>query len=187
MKAYAYVDDTFDAGLYKRVRRAMAGMGAVGIVVAGLAHDPRWIFILSGLSIYLTTTAIIGEGVVDLFDRLADRRGQDEDDAIEFALNVGGGDRLARAAAAVVVFASIMDGVSAALDPVDYFLWTLVGFYAGMTAILAWDPAYQVVHTSTRHRHAVGHEAPRPGRLMVSRVSRVVDDETRAAKAPNAA
>lgn len=187
MKAYAYVDDTFDAGLYKRVMRAAAGLGLAGIVVAGVAHDPRWIFVLSALGIYLTTTAIIGEGIFGLFDRLVDKLVREDDDSIEFDLNVGGGDRLARAAAAVVVFASIMDGVSAALDPVDYFLWTLAGFYAGMTAILAWDPAYRAVHASTRHRHAVSHEAPLPSRLMASKVGKVVNDKTRAAKASNAA
>ena len=116
----------------------------------------------------------MAKGVFGLFDRLVDKLAQEQDDALDFDLNVGGGDRLARAGASLVVFASIMDGVSAQLDPVDYFLWTLVGFYAGMTAILAWDPAYRVLHTSTRHRHAVSHEAPVPGRLMVSKVGKVV-------------
>ncbi len=174
MKAYAYVDDTFDAGLYKRVKRAAAGLGSVSIVPAGIAHDPRWIFVLSCLSIYLTITAIIGEGVFGLFDRLVGKLVQAQDESADFDLNVGGGDRLARAGVSVVVFASIMYGVSVNLGPVDYFLWTLVGFYAGMTAILAWDPAYQVVHTSTRHRHGMSHDAPPPGRLMMSKVGKVV-------------
>ena len=184
MKAYQYVDDTFDASLVKRIMRAAVGLGTVSVVPTGVVQAPGWNFALSAISLYLITSAIIGEGIFGLLGRLLDKAVQGEDDLFDCDFNVGGGDRLARAAVAVVVFASIMSGVSVQLGPVDYFLWALVGFYAGMTAILAWDPAYQIIYSSTRHPHAANH-APPPDRLMQSKVGKVA--VARDAKAPRAA
>jgi hypothetical protein len=174
--------DTLDAGLPNRVVRTAAGFAAVGVVVADLALHPAWIFALSTLCIYLIVSAILGVGLSGLFHRTLDRLIRDEDDSIGYELNVGGGDRLARGAAAAVVFGSIVGGISVSLDPLDYFLWTLVGLYTGMSAVVAWDPAYRLLNLSTRRHHPAVHAAPDSAHLMQPGIADVIRGRGAAAR-----
>lgn len=150
MNTCGRVVDNSGVELNKRAARTAAGIAAFSVFLAGYALHPVWIFALSSLSIYLVTTAIIGEGPVGVLLRAVN--GRLEDDLEAFDQNVGGWDRAARAAATAFLFAGVITGASPLADAVDYFVLTLMGFYAGTTSIIAWDPLYVILGFGTcRH------------------------------------
>ncbi len=72
MKTYSN-DDRLNTDLAKRLGRAGLGVAATGVFLVGYLVQPAWVFSLSVLSIYLTITAILGEGLTGVFKQAVPR------------------------------------------------------------------------------------------------------------------
>lgn len=149
MNTYAYIDDSLDANLNPRILRAVLGMGASGMVLAGYWLQPLWIFTLAVVSVYLMVTAIIGEGLLDVLFRAASRETGTEPELDRNVLY--GPGRAARGVTAGAALGSVISGLLL-LDPGEIFALNVVGFYTGMTAIMAWDPVYGLFRSVFRSR-----------------------------------
>jgi len=152
MRSNGHGDRALVANMHKRTLRAMLAGCAFSSYLVGYRASPAWIFALSTLSIYLMTSAIIGRGLLEALTALGGRHEREE--ALSTDLNIGGRDRTVRGGVALVMMGSVMWGVTIMLDTIDYFIVMLIAFYAGTTAIIAWDPVYAVFCLGTRRARA---------------------------------
>lgn len=148
MKSDGHGGHGLAVNMHKRTLRAMLAVCAFSTYLVGYKVSPAWIFALSALSIYLMMSAVIGNGLLGALAALAGRREQDEPGAVD--LNIGGWDRAVRGVMALAMMASVMGGMTVMLDNLDYFIVMLITFYAGMTAMIAWDPIYALLSLRTR-------------------------------------
>jgi len=121
-------DTTFDTT--GRVLRAASGIGIACIALAGYWSHPWALFALFTVSVYLTSSAIVGRGLWDAFFKPS---------AGDAGGNVTRAERTGRGLTAGVTMGTVISG-ALMLNPVDVFVLMLVGVYAGMSAITAWDP-----------------------------------------------
>lgn len=147
MRSEGHGDQVLVANMHKRALRAILAVCAFSTYLVGYRVSPDWVFALSALSIYLMISAIIGSGLLGAMAALAGRRDQEEPVCVD--LNIGGWDRAVRGTIALVMMASVMGGITVMMDNVDYFIVMLITFYAGMTAIIAWDPCYALLSLGT--------------------------------------
>ncbi|HKJ22906.1 MAG TPA: DUF2892 domain-containing protein [Gammaproteobacteria bacterium] len=148
MRTDGYGDHGLVVNMHKRALRGMLAVCAFSTYLVGYRVSPGWIFAFSTLSIYLMMSAIIGSGLLSALAGLLGRREPDE--PVSMDLNIGGWDRLVRGATALVMMGSVMSGITMMLDTLDYFILMLITFYAGMTAIIAWDPVYALLSLGSR-------------------------------------
>lgn len=140
MSAYTQSAEQLNTALIDRIVPASLGIGAAGLVVAGLWGHPLLIFALSAASVYFTVSAIIGTGLFGApFEGSGVGAGNKTDTGYSNTEKV---DRIARACVVVAAFGGVMAGQALALTAGGYFILTLIGFYAGMTAIIGRDPIY---------------------------------------------
>lgn len=112
-----------------RILRAVSGIGIATVALTGLWSHPWAVFALSTVGVYLTCSAIVGRGLWDaLFT------GQSDDTA-----NVTAAERTGRGVTAGVTLGTVISG-ALMLNPIDMFVLMLVGMYAGMSALIGWDP-----------------------------------------------
>lgn len=166
MTSNGHGDRALVANVHKRTLRATLAVCAFSTYLVGYRTSPVWIFALSTLSIYLMTSALVGRGLLGAMAALSGRH-EGEEEALSMDLNIGGWDRTVRGGVALVMMGSVMWGVTIMLDTMDYFIVMLIAFYAGTTAIIAWDPVYAVFGVGTRRARA-------PAGLLRGRASRVV-------------
>ncbi len=134
-----------------RVLRAASGIGIACIALAGYWSHPWALFALFTVSVYLTSSAIVGRGLWDaLFKPSADDAGS----------NVARAERAGRGLTAGVTMGTVISG-ALLLDPVDVFVLMLVGVYAGMSAITGWDPV-RALFAERRHTANAGLTRPIP-------------------------
>lgn len=172
-------DPALVANLHKRVLRAVLAVCAFSGYLAGYRATPGWIFALSAASVYFMTSAIIGTGVVGAVATLCGRR-EREQPSVE--LNIGVWDRVVRGALALAMMGGVMGGITVMLDTVDYFILMLITFYAGTTAIIAWDPLYALLRLET----GPDPIAPRAAERDTSRVINMPSRRSRPPSRPSA-
>lgn len=129
MNHSTYINDS-SSDTIRHVLRAASGIGIACIALAGHWSHPWALFALSGLSVYLTCSAIIGKGLWDAFFK---------SDTDETGTNVARAERAGRGVTAGVAMGTVLSG-ALLLDPVDVFVLMLVGVYTGLSALTGWDP-----------------------------------------------
>lgn len=130
-----------------RVLRAASGIGLATVALTGVWSHPWAVFTLCAVSIYLTTSAIVGRSLFDGFFT-----GTTDDSA-----NVAPSERAGRGVTAGVTLGTVISG-ALMLDPFDMFVLLLVGMYSGMSALIGWDP----VRAIFSRRQTAGHGLTRP-------------------------
>ena len=132
-----------------RVLRAASGIGLATVALTGVWSHPWAVFTLCTLSIYLTASALVGRG---LFDGLF--TGKTDDSA-----NVTASERAGRGVTAGVTLGTVISG-ALMLDPIDMFVLLLVGMYAGMSALMGWDPVRAMFSRRQSAGHGLTHPIP---------------------------
>lgn len=171
----------------KRILRTALGVAAFSPVLAGYETEPAGIFVLSAASVYFMTTAILGEGLLEVLFRVI--RGAAGEVALPHGHNIGHPARAARATAAGAVLSGVLSGTFA-MDAGDIFALNVAGFFLGTTAAVAWCPIVAMLdYLSARSTHSAGPEepsaapvvSPLPGRMSGAAKTGNVKDVNEAA------
>ena len=126
---YATITNDTETNITGRVLRAASGIGIATVALTGYWSHPWVLFALFAVSIYLTSSAIVGKGLADLFFK----------SSTSDIGNVSASERAGRSVTAGVTMGTVISG-ALMLNPVDMFVLLLVGMYTGMSALIGWDP-----------------------------------------------
>lgn len=149
MNTESYFDQTPDGTMGRRILRGTLGVGAFTSVLVGYAASPWSIFFLSSASIYLMTTAVIGEGLLDVLVRWTGARSKAA--TASHACNLGHAQRVARGITASAALGSVLSGPFL-MDAGDIFVASVAGFFLATTATIAWCPLVGMFHYLSSRR-----------------------------------
>lgn len=153
-----------DALSPNRLLRTAVGVAAFSAVLAGYETAPAGIFILSAASLYFITTAIVGQGLLDVLFRVIS--GAAREAVLTHGHNIGRPARVARGAAAGAALGSVLSGTFA-MDAGDIFALNAAGFFLGTTAAVAWCPVVAMLnYLSARGTDSAGPKEPSAGTVV---------------------